>query len=173
MVRRPLATMTRFYFGSFHRFENTVCHASSLSPCMGHMFRRIDVRRPGCAVCAFRYRKGCPSCGLRPGMGGVRQMGSIFSCLTVGCQSTDRSSLSRYGLTRFGFGSGVERKGGWGGKEKFRRHTSKCGTSTYNNGGLAFSDRTLDSQFFQLFFFWLSPCRRVVVTGCPDGAAAR
>ena len=55
------------------------------------------------------------------------------------------------------------------GKEKFRRHTSKCGTSTYNNGELAFSDRTLDSQFFQTFFC----CRRVAVTGCPDGAAAK
>lgn len=129
MVRRLLATMTRFYFRSFHRFTNSVCHASSLSPCIEHMFRRIDVRRPGCVVFAFRYRKGLAL--LRS----VRQMGSIFSCLTVGCQYTDRSSLSRYRLTRFGFGGGVERKGGGGKeKEKFRRHTSKCGTSTYNNG---------------------------------------
>ena len=51
--------------------------------------------------------------------GGVRQMGSIFSCLTVGCQSTDRNSLSRYSLTRFGFGSGVGRNEGGGGKRSF------------------------------------------------------
>ena len=104
--------------------------------------------------------------------GSVSQMGSIFSSLIVVCQSTDRNSLSWRRLTGFELGSGVERKGEGKGEDKFRRYTSKCDTGTHNNGGLAFLDRKLDSQFFQPFFL-LSPRLHVVETGCLDGAAAR
>jgi hypothetical protein len=73
------------------------------------MFRRVDARRPGCVVCAFGFLIGWPFCTC---YGGVRQMGSIFICLSasVGRWSTDRSptytggSVSALPLTRLGWG---------------------------------------------------------------------
>lgn len=52
-------------------------------------------------------------------------------------------------------------KGGGKGEEKFCRYTSKCDTGTHNNGGLAFLDRKLDSQFLPTIFIVFSapPCR--------------
>jgi hypothetical protein len=62
MVQRLLAMIIRldnFFLGGvqFFFYKLRSCHAS-LSPCVGRMFRRVDVRRPGCVTWRIQIPDG-------------------------------------------------------------------------------------------------------------------
>ena len=118
MVPRLLATMTRsdFFWRCLDFFYINSVLAMRSCP-VGHMFRRVDVRRPGCVVSEFRCRMGGATGPSAPVMAVYVKIASIFVCLSVGVRvsgSRFHSGIHRYVSSFFSVDQ-IGGGGGWGG----------------------------------------------------------
>lgn len=142
---------------------------------VGHMFRRVDVRRPGCVVSEFRCRMGGATGPSAPVMAVYVKIASIFVCLSAGVRvsgSQFHSGIHRY-VSSF-FSVDQIGGGGWGGCGVCRPLIGKCGSRHYGTSTtvpwLDSADGTLRRSVPGVFQLVHRLRRAAVGRFCLDGA---